>query len=151
MAGLDLFSLQEVIAAHIRAEFPAYEVIEDDVIDDEYILRLDNNVKPFIFLRWGSLNRSAANASFAGVRLDEYSSTVDIAIVAPSPRIARKASNMITDALIGWRVPGGNSLTPDISGTWAVRDDAGRPHLYVCNSRFTYAVNFDNVGAYITP
>lgn len=151
MAGLDLFNVQELIAAHIRDSFPAYDVIEDDVIDDEYILRLDNNVKPFIFLRWGSLNRSTTNGSFAGTRHDEYSSSVDIGVIAPNARIARKASNMINDVLIGWKIPNGGALTPDISGAWVVRDDADRPHLYVCTSRFIYAVNFDNVGEYITP
>ena len=151
MAGLDLFAVQDVIAAHVRATFPAYDVVEDEVIDDDYVLRLDNNVKPFIFLRWGSLNRSVNNGSFAGVRYDEYTSTVDIGIIAPNPRIARKASNMITDTLTGWKVEGITALTPDISGTWAVVDGSSRPHLYVATTRFTYAVNFGNVGDYITP
>jgi hypothetical protein len=151
MAGLDLFSIQEVIAAHIRAEFPAYEVKEDDIIDDEYILRLNNNVKPFIILRWGSLMRQQTNTSFVGVRADEYTSMVDVIVVAPNARIARQASNMINDKLIGWRIPGGSQLTPAGNGVWAVPDKEGKPHLYISDTQFNYAVNFDGVGEYITP
>lgn len=151
MGGLNLFQIQETIAAHIRAEFPAYDVKEDDIIDDEYILRINNNVKPFILLRWGAMNRSQTNGSFAGARYDEYSSTVDIIAVAPNPRIARQVSNLINDTLTGWRVPNGSQLVPGASGIWAVPDKDGRPHLYLCDTQFSYAVNFDNVGEYITP
>jgi hypothetical protein len=152
MAGLDLFAVQEEIAAHIRATFPSYDVVEDDVVDDEYILRLDNNVKPFIFLRWGNLNRLANNASFGGVRFDEYVSSCDVSVVAPSPRISRKASNMINDLLIGWKLSSGTRLTPTSgSATWAVVNNSGRPHLYVTSMRFGYALNAESVGENITP
>lgn len=151
MSGLNLFAVQEIIAAHIRSEFPAYDVKEDDIIDDEYILRLNNNVKPFILLRWGNMNRSRSNTSFAGARFDEYSSTVDVIVVAPNPRIARQAGNMINDTLTGWNVPNGSQLVPQSSGIWAVPDKDGRPHLYLCDTQFSYAINFDNVGGYITP
>lgn len=151
MTGLNLFAVQEVIAAHIRSSFPNYEVREDDFIDDDYILRLGNNVKPFIMLRWGAMNRVNGSGSFAGARFDEYSSTVDVIVVAPNPRIARQASNMINDALTGWKVPNGSQLIPGMSGTWAVPDKDGKPHLYLCDSQFSYAVNFEGVGEYITP
>jgi len=152
MAGLDLFSIQDEIAAYVRSQFTAYDVIEDDFIDDDYILRLNNNVKPFIFLRWGSLLRMANNASFGGVRYDEYMSSVDVSIVAPSPRIARKASNMINDRLIGWKLSSGPALVPTGGqASWSVNDSNGRPHLFVASMRFNYSVNAESVGQNITP
>jgi hypothetical protein len=151
MAGLDLYATQQVISAHIKAEFPNYTVEEDDVIDDNYLLRLDNNVKPFIFLRWGQLERLANDASFGGVRHDEYVSSVDVAIIAPSANIARQISNMVYDKLIGWRVPNGGVLTPGGGGTWAARDDNGKPHVYISSKQFTYPANFENVSQNVTP
>ena len=152
MAGLDLYAVQEEIAAYITATFPTYDVIEDDIVDDDYILRLDNNVKPFIFLRWGNLTRLPNNASFGGVRFDEYVSSCDVSVVAPTPRVARKASNMINDLLIGWKLSSGTRLTPTSgSATWAVADNAGRPHLYITSMRFGYAMNAESVGQNITP
>ena len=152
MAGLDLYAIQEEIGAHIRATFPTYDVIDDVVVDDNYILRLDNNVKPFIVLRWGSLLRSTANTSFGGVRYDEYLSSVDVSVVAPNPRISRQAANMINDQLIGWKLSSGPALTP-VGGqaTWAINDNNGRPHLFMSSMRFNYAVNAESVGQNITP
>lgn len=152
MAGLDLFSIQDEIGAHVRATFPTYNVVDDVVIDDDYILRLDNNVKPFIVLRWGSLLRSSANASFGGVRFDEYTSSVDVVVIAPNPRISRQAANMINDQLIGWKLSSGPAMTPTGGqATWAVSDSNGRPHLFVSSMRFNYAVNAESVGDNITP
>lgn len=152
MAGLDLFAIQDGIGAHIRATFPNYDVVDDVVIDDDYILRLDNNVKPFIVLRWGSLLRSGNNTSFGGVRYDEYSSSVDVVVIAPNPRIARQASNMINDQLIGWKLPSGPALTPSgAQATWAVSDTSGKPHVFISSTRFNYAVNAESVGQNITP
>lgn len=152
MAGLDLFSIQDEIGAHIRATFPTYEVVDDVVVYDNYILRLDNNVKPFILLRWGSLLRSGGNASFGGVRYDEYTSSVDVSVVAPNPRISRQAANMINGQLIGWKLSSGPALIPTGGqATWAVNDSNGRPHLFVSSMRFNYAVNAESVGQNITP
>lgn len=152
MAGLDLFAIQDEIGAHVRATFPAYDVVDDVVIDDNYILRLDNNVKPFIVLRWGSLLRSGSNASFGGVRFDEYTSSVDVNVIAPNPRISRQAANMINDQLIGWKLSSGPAMIPTGGqATWAVNDSNGRPHLFVSSMRFNYAVNAESVGENITP
>ncbi len=152
MAGLDLYAVQEEIVAHIRAEFPNYTVEEDDVIDDNYILRVDGNTKPFLFVRHSTLLRQSGNASFGGVRHDEYTSSFDIAVIAPSAKIARQISNLVTDRLIGWKLSSGPALIPTTSGMqWAVNDNNGRPHLYVSSSRFQYAVNAENVSQNVTP
>lgn len=152
MTGLDLVSVQDVIAEHIKDSFTAYEVKEDEVLDDEYLLKISNKVKPFIVLRWHGLYRSPLNGSFGGVRHDEYSSAVDIVVVAPLPRQARKALNMIMDELIGWQVPGGSPLTPT-GGTdlAAAVDMEGRPHLYVAVNTLSFAVNSSEVAEYIVP
>lgn len=150
MTGLDLVSVQDVIAEHIRNTFTMYDVKEDEVLDDEYLLKISNKVKPFIVLRWSGLYRSPINGSFGGVRHDEYSSAVDIVIVAPLPKIARRALNMVMDELIGWQVPGGSPLTPEGGSSIApVVDRDGRPHLYVAVNTLSFAVNSSGVGEYI--
>jgi hypothetical protein len=58
MDGINLVDLQDDIAAHIVSEFPSYEIVQDEVLDDEYILRINNNVKPFIVLQWGGDRKS---------------------------------------------------------------------------------------------
>lgn len=152
MSGLDLLSVQDIISAHIRAEFPGYTVYDDDIIDDEFIIKIGNNVKPYIVLNWGGLRHTATGASFAGVRHDEYYSTVDIGVVAPTPRQARVAHNIIMDRLIGWKPTNGGAMNPEGGAdVWAVADKAGRPNVYVASARLSYAVNSDNVGAYIAP
>ena len=148
MTGLDLISVQDTIASHIEGVIPNYEVKQDYILDDEQILKLSNRIKPFVVLRWHGLNRSPQNASFAGVRFDEYNSAVDVILVAPNPRIARQALNYVMNELIGWQVPGGSQLTP--SGgelIAAVPDYDGKPHLYIAVNTLTFQVNSTDVGA----
>lgn len=148
MTGLDLISVQDTIATQVETALPNYEVKQDYILDDEQILKLSNRIKPFIVLRWHGLNRSLQNASFAGVRFDEYSSAVDVILVAPNPRIARQALNHAMDQLIGWQVPGGSQLTPSGGQSIAaVPDYDGKPHLYVAVNTLEFQVNSDGVGS----
>jgi len=148
MTGLDLIAVQDVIAARVEAALPTYEIKQDYVLDDEEILKLSNRIKPFIVLRWHGLFRSPTNASFGGVRFDEYSSAVDVIVVAPSARISRQALNYAMSELIGWQVPGGSQLTPSGGQSVAsVPDYQGKPHLYLAVNTLTFQVNSDGVGS----
>jgi len=152
MDGINLVSLQDEIAAHVASEFPNYQIVQDEVLDDEYILRINNNVKPFAVLQFGGLARDTRGASFSGVRHDEYYSYVDIAIVGPTPRIARRVLNMFMDNLIGHRISNGAELTPvSRVDTFAVRDSSGAPHLYLSIGSLEFRFNSSNPDANITP
>lgn len=152
MSGLNVVAVQDIIAAHIREEFSGYQVYEDDVLDDESLLRASNKTKPYIVLRWSGLMRNGRGASFGGVRLDEYVSSVDINVVAPTPTQCRKAINVIMDKLIGWKPTGGGALTPEGGAAlFVVNNREDKPHLYIASGRLTFAVNSEDPGAYITP
>lgn len=152
MSGLDLIPVQDTITAYVRQQFAGYEVYEDDVLDDDTLLKVSNKVKPYIVLRWGGLFRNARGANLGGVRLDEYTSTVDVAIVAPTPRQCRQAMNLINDKLIGWKPDNIAALIPEGSGgTFVFPDNNGKPHLYIQSNRFTFAVNNNNPGSHIQP
>jgi hypothetical protein len=147
MTGLDLIAVQDAISTHVASALPTYQIKEDYILDDEQILKLDNRIKPFIVLRWHGLNRSPDNASLAGARFDEYSSAVDVIIVAPNPRISRQALNYVMNELIGWQVPGGSQLTPSGGQSVAsIPDYQGKPHLYLAVNTLTFQVNSDGVG-----
>lgn len=152
MAGLNLVVVQDIITAYIRQEFPNYTVYEDDVLSDEMLLRIGNKVKPYIVLRWGGLGRNTAGASFAGVRYDEYISSVDVCVIAPTGSQSRRSLNVILDKLIGWKPTGGGAMTPfGGDGLYVVDDRNGVPHVYVATGRLEFAVNSEDVGAHITP
>lgn len=146
MTGLNLVAVQEEILSHIETTFPNYEIKEDEVLDDEYLLKIDGNVKPFIVLRWHGLNRSATGASFGGTRWDQYNSAVDIVVIGPSPKIARRALNLVMDGLIGWNVPGGGELTP-IGGSAVapVVDYEGKPHIYLAVNTLSFQVDSNGI------
>jgi hypothetical protein len=152
MSGLNLIPTQDSIAAYVREEFPGYVVYDDVVLDDEFIIKIDNKAKPYIVLNWGGLNKNGFGSSFVGARHDEYYSTVDVVIVAPTPRQARMSSNVVIDRLIGWKPVASSPMTPS-TGTdvWAVPNRSGAVHAYVASTRFQYAINAENVGEYITP
>ena len=148
MTGLDLVAVQDSILAHIESSLSAYDIKEDVVLDDEALLKIDNRVKPFIVLRWHGLERSPVNTSFAGVRFDEYSSAVDIVLIAPTAKQAREGLNYALGELIGWKVPGGSQLTPE--GGDAIiplGEDSARPHIYLAVGTLSFQVNSTDVGA----
>jgi hypothetical protein len=152
MSGLNLIPIQEIISAYIRSEFSGYEVYDDVVLDDDYVYKIGNNVKPYIVIQYGGLTRSNTSTSFVGVRHDEYSSYVDVSVVAPTPNQARRASNIILDKLIGWKPTGSTPFVPmDGMQLWASEDLNGRPFVYIANSRFLFQMNTENIGDYITP
>lgn len=152
MSGLNFIEVQDNIAAHIRAEFPGYEVYDDVVVDDDFIIKQGNKVKPYIVLNWGGLNSTGFNGSFVGARHDEYYSTVDIVVVAPTARQARLSSNIILDRLVGWKPVGSSPMSPS-TGTdlLAIENSNGVPFIYAASTRMRYAVNAENVGEYIQP
>jgi len=152
MSGIDLVAIQEEIALHVRTTFPQYEIKEDEVLDDEYVLRVSNKTKPFVVIRWSGLSRDASNASFAGVRHDEYLSRFDLVAVAPAPKIARKVLNICMDQLIGWRISNGAQLTPTLGQTvFPSVDNNGVPHLYLGIGTLEFRFNSENPNSYITP
>lgn len=152
MSGIDLVSIQDEIASHIQTTFPNYEIKEDEVLDDEYLLNVSRKTKPFVVIRWGGLTRLDAEASFAGVRHDQYSSRFDLVTVAPAPRIARKVLNLFMDQLIGWKLSNGYPLTPTLGQTvFPSVDRNGAPHLYLGVGTFEFRFNAENPTSYITP
>jgi hypothetical protein len=150
MSGIDLVSIQDEIALHIESTFPQYEIKEDELLDDESLLRINGKTKPFVIIRWGGLSRELFNASFAGVRHDEYSSRFDLIAVAPKPRIARKVLNLFMDQLIGWKISNGSALTPTLGqSVFPVVNNNGVPHLYLGIGTLTFRFNSENPNSYI--
>ena len=151
MAGLNIIPVQENILAYVRSEFPGYEVYEDVVIDDDALQRVNNNVNPYIVIRWGNISRNPRGASFVGTRFDEYISSFNLSIIAPTPKQCRKALNIFMDTLIGWQPVGGTPLILESSGVFIATNDDGRPHVFVGSATFSFAANMENPGEHITP
>lgn len=152
MTGLNLSVSQQAITEYVKDNFPNYVVYENDILDDDFILKIDGKAKPYIVLRYGGIFASPNGGSFMGARYDEYTSTVDINVVAPTPKQSSLACNIVIDRLLGWKPTGGSALT--ISGSsanFSVRNANGIPHAYLSSVRMEYAVNSENPGAYITP
>lgn len=152
MTGLNLSIPQGAITDYVKEHFPNYVVYENDVLDDDFILKIDGKAKPYIVLRYGGIIAAPTGGSFMGARYDEYFSTVDVNVVAPTPKQSSLACNIVIDRLLGWKPTGGSALT--ISGgsaNFAVRNANGVPHAYLSSVRMDYAINSEDPGAYITP
>lgn len=152
MSGLDLSIPQGAIMAFVRQEFPNYVVYDNSILDDEFVLKIGNKVKPYIVLGFGGLYSSQRGGSFAGARYDEYTSTIDATVVAAKPEHARQGMNLVVDKLIGFKPTGTSQMTlQGGSAMWGVPDNNGVPHVYLASQRLTYAVNSEDPGAHIAP
>ncbi len=152
MSGIDLVAYQDEITAHIVAAFPNYEIVEDEVFDDESIARLQSKTKPFIVLRWSGITRNINNASLVGVRADEYISDFDIIATAPMPKIARRLLNYFMDALIGHTLSNGYQLTPTTGqAIFPLTENGAAPKLYLGVGTLEFRFSNPNPTSYITP
>jgi hypothetical protein len=150
MSGLNLITTQDSISDYIRAQFPNYTVYDDMILDDDFIVKQGNSVKPYIVLEYGGLRNSATAGSFVGVRHDEYYSTVDVSVVAPTPKQARRSLNVIEDSLIGWKPADSTPLVPeggmDVLG---IPNMSGSIVVYLASIRLRYGINTTGIGAHI--
>lgn len=152
MSGLNLTTTQDAILAYVRQEFPNYVVYENSVLDNEFILKIGNKVKPYIVISLGGLYPNGRNSSFAGARQDEYTSTIDATVIAAKPEHARVGMNLVVDKLIGFKPDGISPMSlQGGSAMWGIPDNNGSPHVYLASQRLTYAVNNVDPGSYITP
>ena len=152
MTGFNLVATQDTILAYIEGEFPSYKVYEDYILNEQELLRVDARVKPYIVISWGGLDRLANGGSISGVRQDQYESSFDIGIIAPTPKQCRKGLNIVVDDLIGWSFDGVGRLNPgNSSGTFVVAQREGVPHLYMAMAEFTFPMNTTSPGSYMTP
>lgn len=152
MAGLDLVSIHNTILAHIESQFSDYDVYEDYILNEQELQRVDTRVKPYIVISWYGLNRIASGASVAGVRQDQYESGFDIGVIAPTPKQCRLSINIIVDNLVGYSYDGVARLIPGTTtGSFVVAERDGAPHLYMAMAEFTFPVNYDDPGSYMTP
>jgi hypothetical protein len=151
MSGLNIVTTQDSISAYVRQEFPNYTVYDDVVLDDDFILKQGNKVKPYIVLQYGGINPSQTNGSFVGVRNDEYYSTVDLCVIAPTPNQARRGLNALQDTLLGWKptdsTPMRVSSGLDVLG---IPNSSGAVTVYLASVRMAYNVNTTGIGAYIS-
>lgn len=151
MSGLNIITTQESISAYVRSQFTNYVVYDDIILDDDYIIRQGNKVKPYIVLQYGGLNNSPTNGSFVGVRHDEYYSTVDLCVIAPNPNQARRGLTALQDTMLGWKpvdsTPMRITSGMDILG---IPDNSGAVSVYLASVRMAYNVNTTDVGAHIT-
>jgi hypothetical protein len=150
MSGLDVFTTQESISAYVRQQFPNYVVYDDIILDDEFIIKQGNKVKPYIVLQYGGLNDSGTAGSFAGVRHDEYYSTVDLCVIAPTPNQARRGLNALQNVLLGWTPTDSTPMRitsgMDILG---IPNSSNLVTVYLASVRMAYNVNTTDIGAYI--
>lgn len=152
MSGLDVIAIQDSIGAYVRAQFPGYVVYDDVVLDEQFVLKQGNKVKPYIVLEWGGLRDAGTDSSFVSVRYDQYYSTVDVTLIAPTPNQARRGLNIVRDKMLGWKPAGSTPLATeggmDVLG---IPDRDGSPMVYLAGCRFRYNINVENVGAHIAP
>ena len=152
MSGLNFIATQDSIEAYINQEFSGYKVYDTDVVDDDFIIKLGGKVKPYIVLNWGGLNNSPTAGSFVGVRHDEYYSTVDVSVIAPTSKQARLALNIILDKLIGWTPADSTPMALDGGmDSLPIPDYNGKPVVYLATQRMRYNINTTNIGAPIAP
>jgi hypothetical protein len=151
MSGLNLLTIQDEISTYISEQFPSYQVHEDFILDDEQIIKSGNKTKPYIVLTWSGLGHSTSNASFGGVRHDEYFSSFEVGVVAPTPKQCRRALNIILDKLIGWSPASSEHLVPiGGGGTYVAVERGGKPELYISTGSLSFPVNGNRVASYIT-
>lgn len=136
---------QDSITAYLREQFPEIPFIEDGIPAGDYKeITFDSRgrINTFAIL-WYSDIKKGAKKSFAGHKLDSYSATVDVAVIAHDGTRARKVLNVINDRLVGFRVSEGGHLskgTPLFGDSRQIRQEATRPERWMRTARFDFGI-----------
>jgi hypothetical protein len=153
MTGFNTLAIQDAITARIETALPNHKVIEDGIVDDANLLRDENQqLVPYIIVRYGPLRRKYLGYAVAGSRHDDHYATTDIMCIAPKGRMAREGLMILTDALIGYKPDGTSEMTIE-GGTseFVVMSNEARPTAFVSSIRFRFGVNQEGVGELLTP
>jgi len=151
--AFDLVSLQDNITAHVRALLPNTPVIEDSLPDDVQVPRDENQqMIPYIILRYSPLRMNAYGGGIAGVRHGDYYANVDVMTSAPVGRMARMLLDVVSDALIGFDPgDGGETQLEGGASQFVVSANEVRPTQFVCTVRMRFVVNGKNIAAPLVP
>lgn len=148
MPGLSILSIQDNITNYLRTVMQE-EVHEDAILDDANLIKKNGVLYPYIVLRYGPLRRKTQAFSVAGARYDDYYSTVDVATVAPTGRIARQVMDIAVGRyLVGYKPEGGQEVTVEGGGSaeFVVTNSENKPSAYVSTIRMVFGVNQTGIG-----
>jgi hypothetical protein len=151
--AFDLVRLQDNITAYLQALLPNTPVIEDSLPDDVQIPRdAQDQMIPYIILRYSPLRERAYGGSIAGARDGDYYGNVDVMTAAPAGRMARQLLDVVSDALIGFDAgDGGETTLEGGASQFVVSSNEVRPTQFVCTVRMRFVVNGKNVAAPLVP
>jgi hypothetical protein len=152
--GFNLYGSQESILDYLKSTFPNYQFFRGGVPDDEVLLRDENGkVINYCTLRFGSLRPRPRGKSFAGPRGDDYYTTMDVNVIAPTDDEAAQSLNIFVDRLIGFKPLDGTSVIPEgVSiGDITVKNSAAKPTAYAASQRFTYGLNTTTPTGFLQP
>lgn len=150
--GFDIVTLQDNIVDELKAFLPNTVIYEDTIPDDaELPFDDDDNLAPYIVLRFGPIRPSYTGKSLMGPRHDEYWASCDIVAVAPRGRVARVLNAAAVDHMIGFKPDGVSpmSMRTDAGdpAQFVVSSNESRPTQFVASTRLRYTVNGTNIGA----
>lgn len=147
---MNMIEQQDEILAHVKTLIPDTPVYEDMVPDDESLpMDEEQNLIPYVVVRFGPLRPSYTGKSFGGPGMDEYWASTDIVAIAPTGRTARVLNYALVAQLIGWCPDGISPLTQRTDAgdpaQFVVSSNESRPTQYVASTRLRYTVNASGV------
>lgn len=144
--NLNLTPIQADIFAYIDSALPQ-TIIVDGLVETEDVPKLaDGSVKPFLILWFRGLRQSGrrrGSRSFAGSRLDSYTSGFDLIAVAANGTDARVLLNHANDVLIGYKPLNAGQINSDgqiWDNTRPVLDAENKPTRWAATARYQYGV-----------
>lgn len=151
--AFDLVSLQDNITAHVRSVLPNTPIIEDSLPDDVQVQRDENDqMIPYVILRYSPLRSRAYGGGIAGIRYDDYYANVDVLTAAPVGRMARQLLDVVCDSLLGFDPgDGGETALEGGASQFVVSSNEVRPTQFVCTVRMRFVVNGKNVAEPLVP
>lgn len=136
--------IQDAILSFLDAALPE-KVVEQAIPDSQLVPRepVSGQIQPMVALQFGDLQQGQAY-SFAGARGDDYILPVYTQALAGDPRIARRLSNRVRNALLGMSFP----WTGDIrkrpgGGMFPLVSSNGATEAYVYPASFGILIQFE--------
>jgi len=148
MAGLDLFTLQELVKDYLVDKIN-WPVDTGATPEAENLQLIDGVLSPYVVLRFsdGMPAQSERGNSFGGALYDEYYTYVDALCVAAKDVEARALASIVNRTLLGKVFENASEVKKAFGGgTFAVPDAQRKPVAFVAIVSFRMNYNQTGVG-----
>lgn len=143
MGNLNTWPVEQEINAWFDSTFPQFQIYHGAVTNPGDVVYVNDQIEPYLAIRYSDPTRSPIGNSMAGARYDTYYMFMDVYAVAQSSDVVRNMVGNILDTVIGHTFSQTSQIAKTAGGgQFQLYSAAERPPAHVSVVGFRFNLNF---------